>query len=154
MRALLIALTVFLALAFVCCSRKGPDPHDVYRDVPDHDREALRKAVAQVVDFQVTQQWEKMYELMVEPRQEKDSFLRLRGQLRQLKDFQVTSVSWIPDGWLISGCGEWEPRANQPEAVMSSLNAKSTEAGWRFSPVGADVFAGEPGNLKRCSPVR
>ncbi len=152
MRALVAGATVILALILLSCSRKAPDPHDVYRDVPDRDRESLRQAVAQMVDFQVTQQWEKMYEVLAEPRPPKDSFLRLRAELRSLKGFQATSVTWIPDGWLISGCGEWGPRLNQPQAVVSSLQAKTTENGWRLTPVAADVFAGEAGNLKPCSP--
>ncbi len=152
MRNLLIPAAMLVVLACFSCSRKGPDPNDVYRDVPDRDREALRNAVTQMVDFQVSKQWDEMYKVLVEPRQERDSFLRQRPQLRSLKGFRATSVTWIPDGWLVSGCGEWEPRANQPEALVSSLQAKSTDSGWRLSPVAADVFADEPGNVKRCSP--
>ncbi len=150
MRNLLIAITL-VVLALVSCSRKGPDPNDAYRNVPDADRESLRKAVAQMVDLQVNRQWEKMYEILAEPRDPKDRFLRLRPELRPLKGFRATSATWVPDGWVISGCGEWEPRANQPEALVSSLQAKSTEDGWRLTPVAADVFADEPGNVKRCS---
>jgi hypothetical protein len=145
-----ITITVLLAVVLLSCARKGPDPKDAYRAVPDQDRESLRKAVARMVDFQVAKDWEKMYEVLAEPRQTKESFARLRAEVRSLRSFRPISVTWIPDGWLISGCGEWEPRPNQPSAVVSSLQAKASASGWRLSPVGADVFAGEPGNLKPC----
>ncbi len=153
MRILRIGLTLLVAVVLLSCSRRGPDPTDAYRDVPDQDRESLRQAVAHMVDLQVTKDWEKMYEVLAEPRQTKESFARLRAEVRSLRSFRPTSVTWIPDGWLISGCGEWEPRPNQPALVVSSLQAKASGSGWRLSPVGADVFAGEPGNLKPCPPA-
>ncbi len=152
----IITVLAMLVLALASCSRhQPPDPNDVYREVPDADREALRAAVQQMASYQAAGEWDKMYELVSEPRDSKDRFQRLRAAARPLKSFQPTAVSWLPDGWVVTGCGVWEARRNQPDAVVSSLRATSTKAGWRLTAVQTDVFANEPGNVKPCSsPAR
>ncbi len=148
---------VFIALVLVLagCSRHAPDPHDVYRDVPDSDRESLRAAVRQFVELQKTADWEKMYEVAAEPKDEKDRFIRRRSAARALRNFTPTTVTWVPDGWVVSGCGVYEPGPNQPAALISSLHATPNAAKpgkWLLTPVAVDIVPDAPGNIQPCSP--
>lgn len=144
-----------ILLAIVGCTRRAPDPHDIYREVPDDDRESLRAAVQQFVELQKASDWEKMYEVAAEPKDEKDKFIRRRSAARTLKHFTPTSVTWVPDGWVVSGCGVYEPGPNQPEALTSSLHAtpNTAKAGkWLLTPVAVDIVPAAPDNIQRCSP--
>ncbi len=152
MKRLLVLTLLFVILG---CTRRAPDPHDIYREVPVRDRESLRAAVTQLVEFQRGADWENMYEISAEPKDPKDTFVRRRSAARALRGFTPTSVTWVPDGWVVLGCGVFEPGPNQPEALVSSLHAtpNPAKAGkWLLTPVVVEIVPEEPGNLQRCSP--
>ncbi len=150
-------LLITLLVVLVGCNRhKAPDPHDPYRDVPERDRESLRVAVQHLVKLQKIADWEKMYEITEEPREAKDRFIRRRSAARALRDFVPTVATWVPDGWVISGCGVYESHG-QPEMLVSSLHARPNPARrgeWFFSAVAVDIVPGEPGNVKSCGPFK
>ncbi len=141
------------ALCFLlgCSRERPPKPDDPYREVPARDREPLRTAVRQFVELQMTGQWEKMYEFVDEPKDEKDRFIRRRAELPSLKEFSPMLASWIPDGWTISGCGLFQYPGQPARTVVASLRARPKEAEWRFTPVGIEISPGQPGGMKPCS---
>ena len=148
-------LLLAVLLVSVGCRHKAADPNDVYREVPEQQRESLRAAVRQLVEFQRSADWEKMYAIAEEPRDEKEQFVRRRTAARGLKDFVPTNVTWVPDGWVVGGCGVYQPRGNEPEALVSSVHAKPNPAKggeWQFGAVIVDVVPGAPGGMKPCSP--
>src|SRR5512142_646590 len=109
MKALLVLVALFAVVG--CTHHRPADPHDVFRDVPEGDREGLRAALRQLVDFQKSADWEKMYEVTEQPKDEKDRFIRRRSAARSLRDFVPTGVTWVPDGWVIAGCGVYRTAA-------------------------------------------
>lgn len=143
---------IIACCSLLACSRyQPPKPDDPYREVPARDRESLRGAVRQFVDLQKTSQWEEMYKLLDEPKDPKDKFLRRRAELPVLKDFSPTLAAWIPDGWTITGCGLFQYRGQPVRALVSSLRVRPKDSEWYFTPVGIEVFPGEPGSVKSCA---
>ncbi len=137
---------------FLGCSREQPPrADDPYRDVPARDREPLRAAVHQFVGLQMSGEWGKMYELLDEPKDEKDRFVRRRADLPVLKEFSPTLAAWIPDGWTVTGCGLFQYPGQPPRPVVASLRARPKEKQWLFTPVGIEVLPGQPGGVKPCS---
>jgi hypothetical protein len=139
-------------LALACHREQPPDPSDPYRDVPARERESLRTAVGQFADFQKAGQAEKMYDLLEEPREPKEKFLRRRAAATaNLIEFYPASAAWIPEFWTITGCGVWAFPTGATQALVSSTRAKSSGTRWTLTPLGIEVFPEEPGHVKACS---
>lgn len=153
-RPVCMTLALSLLLFFGCHRDQPPSPDDPYRDVPVRDRESLRTAVQQFVGFQKTHNWEKMYEVLQAPTEEKEKFLRRRAAATaNLIEFSPASAAWIPEFWTITGCGVYEFATGGPsKALISSTSAKLGPKGWTFAPIGIDVFPEEPDHVKSCSP--
>ncbi|MGE5725874.1 MAG: hypothetical protein ACM34G_11900, partial [Acidobacteriota bacterium] len=148
----LMALMVLAA----CQREQPPRPDDPYRNVPAQDRESLRAAVQQFAGFQVAQNWEKMYEVLEEPKEEKGRFLRRRAQATaSLLQFYPTYAEWIPEFWTVTGCGVFQLERGEPEkTLVASTRVKRKDDGWTLTPIGIEVFPDEPGHVKGCKAPR
>ncbi len=146
-------LAVLLIMLPACHREQPPRSDDPYRNVPSRDRESLRAAVRQFAEFQITKNWEQMYAVLEEPREEKAKFLRRRTQASALLlDFRPTSAEWIPEYWTVTGCGVFQlERGGEEKALVASTRVKRRDDGWTLTPIGIEVFPDVPGHVKGCT---
>jgi hypothetical protein len=109
----------------------------IYQEIPDQQREPLKKALEKLVAAQQKRDWEAIWELYNRPTGEtKDSFLKKMKPRRALRQFHVSKITFYPPegSWIIEGCACFEGDA-EDKGLWAGVHARWRESRWYLSPV-------------------
>ena len=143
---LLLLLCCALFLTPVAGSQQRGSEQNALVNVPEQLRPRLIERLNLLVEYERTQQWDRMYDLLgeqfkisVEGGMSRERWLRDRSRSR-LSRFTPKSAILLfgteeTGYWIILGCGEYSRRGPN-ERLESSVEAYRENGDWYFSPIG------------------
>jgi hypothetical protein len=127
-----------------------------YQAAPAEYRDALKRAVDQMVELQKQRQWDKIYDLLPSDNKKgsRQDFVRDSARRANLIAFTPTNTvhSAADDKeWLVVGCGVFQ-RSGKTRGWESNIFATLTDSKWAISTV--LISGGEHGGPTPCRAER
>lgn len=158
MNIFLTALTIFFSIALPSATQQeiGNKQDDVYKKVPEEQRDALRKAVDKLIAAEKASDWKAVYTLLdKQPGETEDAFVAKMKGSGALREFRPSKVTFMPpDGsWNIQGCASLAPERGR-KGHVANLSAYWKGSSWYLSVISFVPFGDEKGGkLRECSLV-
>jgi hypothetical protein len=152
-------LFILVAAFVITISVKGQTwkGDEALRSVPDEERARLSERLRRLIEYQSAEQWEKVYELLPNPKNEtKDRYAsgHSKRKTTKLEAFIPRNAAFIPtsNAWAITGCATFRENRIVRETPALTYAVKQ-DGEWYLYPIG--IFAKkeqkEPYALKLCS---
>jgi hypothetical protein len=132
-----------LQLGAVCGNAQDKN-QQVFAEVPSEHRTQLLKQLKLLIDYQRAQQWDKLYEMLYEPKVSKEKYVQtlIKSPPQDiLLNFVPQSVTLLyPDsGWyFISGCASIK-RKNKISHFKADTEARFQDGKWYLLAIGVTI---------------
>jgi hypothetical protein len=138
-------------IAFVCflfassLTQETNNQVDLYQKIPHEQREALKRALHELLDAQKKGDWQAVYRQGEQRSGENEaSFVETNRKLRLLHAFVPTSLTFVPpfDKWVFEGCATFDGDSVN-EGSISTVGARWENSRWNLSPVAIALYEKE-----------
>lgn len=134
--------------------KEGQESGDIYRQVPEDRRQALRQTVDKLLEAEQQADWKVVYQLLDRKSGEtEEGFLKKVKGRRPLREFRPSKVTFIPpdDAWVIRGCASFEDDPKD-HGHLANIRATWSDSRWHLSLVSFALVGNEKGGkLQDCS---
>jgi hypothetical protein len=151
---------IVLAALIVTGGQTGSTPAtDIYKSLPEADREQFRVAFERRISLEIEGRWSDLYESFDVERNPitKQKFVKEMDDSNRLLRYIPLSITFMPPSgdWAVEGCAEFRkpPRTGQRkgQGSIAIVDARRTPSGWRFGYVLNPVGGDEPKEFFLCS---
>lgn len=154
MNSFLAVFTILISIAPLFTRQQGAlsERADVFREIPEEQRDPLRQAVAKLVEAEKVNDWKSVYSMLDDPStQSEDKFITKMEQGGLLREFRPSKITFVPANgfWNIQGCASFGGDEDG-EGHVASVHAHWHDSRWHLSPIAIDLF----GTEKKLTPRR
>ena len=152
MNSLLVVFTIVLSTAALPVGQHGPEDkrEDVFRKVPEDQREQLSGVVEKLIEAEEGGDWKSVFELVEKrPGQTEDSFVKEMQRRRLLHELASLSLTFVPpeEGWILEGCANFDGDG-KGVGKYSTIHARWKDSRWYLSGIAFELF--EKGKIRKC----
>ena len=134
MRVLVAILFILLNINLCTAGDK-----DLFHEVPSSERSKLIDRMKVLIQYEQTQQWERLYDLLYNPKENLREFIARKQKIRaRIVSFDPIEVFYVErEGyWGIIGCAETTVPTGKHKRMEMSSNAKIKNGEWYFREIG------------------